>query len=256
MKMFILVIILSVLAGIPTMIGVIPTFIGVPAMLLITIIFVAIFAVFSRGPAMEMIRARMFGGLLAMVMRRDKRARLERFEPQGGMIHTGKHGSFNIMSDRIYSLHGLPLAVFPEKVGYNVGIDHAQLVDELKKLGIANIGEVCDLDDYGRFLNFKDDPRIKDLKIKVEPWQAGFDDFYKYTTEAANPIHQDANIKIGIAQGLLGKEMGKLAWLIGAGILVFLVCLGVFVLLQWGGGGSQEPIRIIVENGAGTVIPI
>lgn len=246
MKMFIASIGIGIAVAVPTIFGLLPPIIGASALLMLIVIKDLIFAIFARGAPMELIKARMSGGVVLGIVKRTREIVFGRFHPSAGMINTGKHGSFNLMPERLYSLGGVAFGIAPEKIGYNVGVDHAQLVAELKKRGINKISEVCDVDEYGQVLNFKDDPRIKDLKVVMKPELTTFDDFYKYTTEAANPIHQDANIKLGIAQGLLGKEMGKIAWLIGAGVLIFLVCLGAFVLLQWGGGG--KPVEIIIDN--------
>lgn len=223
--------------------------IGAIVMLSLSITFLMLFLVIARGPAMQFMKARLHGGMILTVVKRDRQAKFGRIMPHAGMARTRDHGAFTMMPGKIYSAGGTPWAVAPENVGYNVGIDHAQLVDELKKRGINNVTEIADVDAYGRVLNFKDDERIKDLKKKydVKPEMTSFDDFYRYTTEAANPIHQEANISLGINQGLLGQAVQKYGFIIAAGIGMMFACVGVYMLLQQSGGGT-ETIEIIIDN--------
>lgn len=279
-----------------------------------------IFMFFSRGIPMEIMKARMFGGLLLGIITRAKEMLVGRFQSKAGMIETKEHGLFNVMPSRLYNLGGVALGIAPENVGYNVGIDHAQFIEELKRRGIgdirelcylnkfgqvigfrddprirdilgsiivhkpkeflidvlkqrgiANITDVCDVDTDGKVIGFKDDARVKDLRepdiegiyirepVRKEDKQPvldltifakdkpsdliTFEEFYKFTTEASNPHHQDANVKIGIAQGIKGKDWGVGKWILLGGLAVFFALLGVAVLVMLAGRQT-----IVIEN--------
>lgn len=259
-KGFILPLILVVVFGVVTMIGYIPVFLGIPAMLIVVLIKDVIFMTFARGLPMTIIATRMSGGLLWGVVKKTGEIVIDRFLPQAGMVFTKLHGAFTIMSERIYRVGGVPIAFAPENAGYNIGFDHVRFVKELEKRGITDIREIADVNDYGQIIGLKDDPRIKDIKkkIKITPGQvdlSGFDDFYRYMAEAANPYHQDANIKLGIAQGMFGGK-GDRTNMMAMAIVIFLSLLGVGVLymLTSGGGGGEQIVRVIIDE-SGNVIP-
>jgi len=252
MKAFLAPLAIFIAIAIPTLFGIIPAVIGVAALLLIVVIKDIIIMVFARGAPLEMIKMRMTGGILWGVVKHTGQLMIKRFQPSAGMVRTGHHGTFNIEPEGLLYVDGMPLGIAPEDVGYNIRVTDAQLVEEMKKRGISDIHEVCDMDPYGYVLNFKDDPRIKDLKIDVKPRQISLKNFAKYVTAAANPHGVDANIEIGIKQARK-KDITKMAWLVGAGILIFLVCIGVFVLLS---SGRVQEVKVIVENTVPQVIPV
>lgn len=257
-KGFILPLVLVVVFGVLTMLDFIPVFLGIPAMLIVVMIKDVIFMTFARGLPMSIISTRMMGGLLWGVIKKTGEIVVDRFIPQAGMVFTKIHGAFTIMSERVYRVGGVPIGFAPENAGYNIGFDHVRFVKELKKLGINDIREIADVNEYGQIINLKDDPRIKDIKkkIKIIPEQvdlSGFDDFYRYMGEAANPYHQDANIKLGIAQGMFGgkEKTGMLATI---GVVVFIVIIAMGALYMLTSGGGEQVVRVIVDEG-GNVIP-
>lgn len=258
MKKLIIPLVVVVALAIPTMLGIIPVFLGVPAMLLVVVLKDVIFLVFARGLPMAIISTRMMGGLLWGIVRRNEIV-VDRFIPEMGTIQTKKSGLYTVMPERIVKIGGVPIGFAPENVGYNVGMDDVQLVNELNERGIKDIREITDRNEYGQIIGIKDDSRINDIKdkIKVTPKQidlGGFDRFYRYCAEAANPYHQEARVKIGIAQGTLGKPDTKTGWLVGIGVMVFLVMLGLVILNMLTGGG-EETVQVIVDN-ASHVIPV
>jgi len=264
---------LLIVAGIavPTMFGLIPPVLGVAAMLMVVALKDIIMMIFLRGLPMAIASCRMRGGMLWAVIKRGGRIRAGRVEPKAGMVPTKEHGRFTLMGRRVYNLDGVPIAFAPEDIGYNIGFDHAALVNILRARGINDITEVCDVDKYGFVVGFKDDPRIRDLKEDdetirklrekygmipgVEIDLTGFDDFVKYTMAAASPFHQDVNIKEGISQGLMKRDKGGNVglWVI-IGVIVGAVIAFVAAWLLGGHGG--ETVVKIVENAAtGTIIP-
>jgi len=267
-KTFIIPIILIVGVAIPTILGFIPAVLGASAMLLIVILKDIIMMFFLRGLPMAMAACRMQGGMLWGVVKKNKTIRAGRINPSAGMTPTEEHGRFTLMGPQMYSLDGIPIGFAPEDVGYNVGFDHVSLVNMLKARGINDITEVCDVDEFGYFKNWKDDPRIRDLKADDETIKelrqkygmipgvqinlSGFSDFHHYTKQAANPYHQDVNVKQGIAQGLGKGEKGVnvgLWVLVGVIVGAVLTLVASFLL-----GGGDQAVRVIVDNG-GTVIP-
>jgi hypothetical protein len=234
--------------GVPTMLGIIPVFLGVPAMLAAVIIMGILLIVLSRGLPMAIMWARMRGGMLWAVVKKTGEIVVDRFEPYAGWVFTKRHGEFAVMPSRIYKMAGVPTGFAPEDAAYNLGLDHIQLVNELKRRGINDIREIVDVNQYGQVTGFKDDPRIRDLKLKFKsrPTQidlSGFNDFYRYCAEATNPYIQEAKTKIKVAQGIIG-EKGKWNWLIYVGVMVMLVAIGLVVLFLFtkggaGGGGGQ-----------------
>jgi len=261
-KGFILPLILVAVLGVLTMLGFIPAFLGAPAMLIIVVIKDVIFMTFARGLPMAIISTRMMGGLLWAVVKKTGEIVVDKFVPQAGMVFTKIHGAFTIMSERVYRMGGVPIGFAPENAGYNIGFDHVNFVKELRNRGINDIREIADVNDYGQITGLNDDSRIKDIKekIKITPEQvdlSGFNDFYRYMGEAANPYHQDANIKLGIAQGTLGGEKSKTGLYGAIGLIVFLSFLGVGLLyMLMGGGGGEQIVRVITDNGGTAVIPV
>lgn len=260
---------------VPAVLGVIPgviaIFLGgcgilgiacVLAMLLVFLVETAILMVFARGAPDAMISARAQGGMMWGIVKAGKRIVIGKVEPKAGMITT-KHGAFNVLNSEIYSLDGVPIGFAPEKTGYNVGFDHVALVNILKARGINSITEVCDVDDFGYFKNWKDDERIRDLRADDETIKAlrqkythtpgvtidlgGMDGFYKYTKEASNPYHQDAQIKQGISQGLLGKSDKTRIGLFVAGMAAIAIAAFVAIVIISGQRG-EVVIRTVVDN--------
>lgn len=273
-KAFIVPIIFIVAVAVPTMFGFIPAVIGVAAMLLIAVLKDVIMMVLLRGLPMAMASCRMQGGMLWGVVKRNKTILAGRINPSAGMTSTEKHGRFTLVGSQTYNLDGIPIGFAPEDVGYNVGFEHVALVNILKARGINDITEVCDVDEFGYFKNWKDDERIRDLKEDDETIKAlrekygptpgspmdlsGFGDFHRYTQQASNPYHQDVNVKQGIAQGLGRSEKGVNTglWVVVGVIIGAVLVLGVSFLL--GGKGGEQVVRVVTDNaGSGTtVIPV
>lgn len=260
---------------IPAVLGVIPGIIGIflgggnvlsivciLSMLLIFLVNTAVLCVFGRGAPDAMISARAQGGMMWGIVKTGKRIAIGKVDPKGGMITT-KHGTFNVMSSDMWNMDGVPIGFSPEKTGYNVGFDRIAIVNILKARGISNITDVCDVDEYGYFKNWKDDERIKDLKADDETIKAlrqkythtpgvvidlsGFDDFYKYQKEAANPYHQDAQIKQGISQGLFGKTDKTKMGMFIAGMAAIAIAAFVAIVIISGQRG-EVVIRTVVDN--------
>lgn len=269
-KTFIVPILIIVGVAIPTILGFIPVVIGASAMLLVVILKDVIMMFFLRGLPMAMAACRMQGGMLWGIVKRNKTIRIGRINPLAGMTPTEEHGRFTLMGSRTYNLDGVPIGFAPEDIGYNVGFDHVSLVNLLKARGVHDITEVCDVDDYGYFENWKDDPRIRDLKADDETIKAlqkkyglvpgvqidlsGFNDFHHYTKQAANPYHQDVNVKQGIAQGLGKREkVGNIGLWVLAGVIVGAVLTLVASFLL---GGGEQVVKVIVDNTGSTTIPV
>lgn len=262
MKGIILPLIGVVCVAIPTIFGIIPPVLGVLAMLVMVLLKDVLITVLARGLPWAIITQRIRGGLLWGVWDKTNNIKIDRFDPVAGTIVTKKHGSFNIMPSRLFKVDGVPIGIAPEGVGYNVGLDHVLLINELKRRGITDIRDVADVNEFGQIQGWKDSPHIKDLRKKfnlnvgegMSLDLSGFNDFYKYCAEAANPYHQDARVKIGIAQGIIKPEGGRYNWLVYVGVMVLLVGIGVGVLLMLR-GGEEQIIRIITDNAIPTVIP-
>ena len=252
MKMFIIPIVMATLVAIPTIVGIIPVVIGAGALLALIIFTNLIVWAFARGLPVEIMNVRMRGGMLWGVIKHTGQLLIKRFQPTAGMVRTERHGTFNIEPEGLLNVDGIPLGLAPEDVGYNIRATDAQLIGELKKRGVTDISEVCDIDPYGYVTNFKDDPRIKDLKLNIEPKQLNFRDFEKYVTKAANPHGIDANIEIGIQQGQR-KEITRLMLVLFAGFAVLLACIGLWLLL--GSRGGEQIVKVVYENTIPTVIP-
>lgn len=256
MKAFIAALAVTVAIGIPTMLGFIPTILGVPAIIGIVLIKDIIFLALARGLPMAMMSIRAMGGLLWGVMDKTNNITTGKKKTKGGMVFTKSCGAYNAVSEAMVRLDGVPLCVAPEEVGYNVKLEHLQLIKELKDRGISNILEVIDTNEQGQFTGWKDDKRIRDLKKKYTTFPQlinlpGLNDYHRYAIEAAHPFRQDANVKIGIAQGTpAGAESSAWKW-IAALAIIGVIVMGIFFLLM--GGGTQE-VKVITEN-APHVIP-
>ena len=251
MKGFIAAIAVVVAIGIPTMLGIIPAFLGVPAMIAVVLIKDILFLVLARGLPATIISMRMFGGLLWGVMEKTGNIVVGKIKPRGGMAFTKEHGAYNVVNEGMVKIDGVPFCVASEEVGFNVKLEHLQLLKELKNRGINNILEVIDVNDQQQFVGWKDDPRIRDLKNKYTTLPQlvnlpGLNDFHRYAIESAHPFRQDANVKIGVAQGT-GQVKENKAWMWVSVILIFAV-IGMAVLFMLKGGGQE--VKVIVENAA------
>lgn len=236
-------IVIMALIALLTGIGIMPAMIGAMAMVVFAVLQLVVFFVIARGPAMEFIEARLRGGMVLTVVRRDRQAAFGRVQARAGMLQTKNHGAFNLMPEAIYSAGGVSWGIAPEKVGYIVKPEHGQVSEEMKRRGVGSIAEIADKDDFGRVKNLKDKKVVKD-SIEIKPQMTTFDNMYKYCAEAANPIHQDANIYLGIKQGLIGKiGEGWAKWLVLGALAFMFCCLGAYILLQ--GGGATT---IIIDN--------
>jgi hypothetical protein len=272
----ILPLIVVVCIGVPTMLGILPAFLGVPAMLAVILIKDIIFIFLSRGLPIAMMTYRLLGGIVWGIFARGE-VKASRFTPLMGTVQTKKAGSFNIMPQRLIKFDGVPMGIAPEKVSYNVGFDHIALIDELKKRGINDIQEIIDVNEYGQFENFKDDDKIKDLwdappeflgldarktKEELEKLEAelqaprkdqldmsSMDDFYRYTTVASNPYHNEARIKLGIAQGVTGKPGSSPVLILAVAAIIIVGILAAVHIL-----GGQNPAPVVVQGGS-NVIP-
>jgi hypothetical protein len=106
----------------------------------------------------------------------------------------------------------------------------------------------------------KDDEIIRALKEKygqipgVQIDLDGFSDFYRYSKEASNPYHQDANVKQGIAQGLGEQKKSNTGLWVLLGVIVGVV-VAIVAAKFLGGGGGEQIIRIVSEN-IETVTPV
>lgn len=261
---------LALAVAIPALFGLIPAWISLFGILALLIIKDVIMAFITRGLPMECVNARLFGGIMWARSMEAGYWEIKRRFPKAGMIHTDTT-AYNVAPGRIRNVDGIPFAIVPEHTGYNVGVDHALLIDELKKRGVTSILDVCNVDEFGYFESFKDDPRIKDLfktyldvkdgKEKaggvffIKPWPINLDDFYKYTKEASSPVGQKANIRIGIAQGLFDRLGGnKGLWILG-GLCCVLIALVAILIFRSGGNQLPENMRWVIENTGRTVIP-
>lgn len=268
-KTFIVPIILVVGMAVPTILGIIPAVLGASAMLLIVILKDVIMMFFLRGLPMAMAACRMQGGMLWGVVKRNKTIRAGRIDPLAGMTPTKEHGRFTLVGSQMYNLDGVPIGFAPEDTGYNVGFDQIALVNLLKARGIEDITEVCDVDEYGYFSGWKDDPRIRDLKADDETIKklkqkygltpgvqidlSGFSEFHHYTKQASNPYHQDVNVKQGIAQGLgVREKMGNVGLWVLVGVIVGAVLTLVASFLL----GGEQVVTVIVDNTGSTTIPV
>lgn len=238
-----------------TMFGFIPAFLGVPAMIIVVLVRDTIFAMLARGLPMAMISIRAAGGMLWGVMEKTGNIIAAKKNPIAGMVFTKEKGAYNVVSEGMFKLDGVPICVAPEEIGFNPKIEHLQLIGELKKRGIMNILEVIDVNDQGQFLGWKDDPRIADLKVKYATLPQlinfpGLNDFHRYAIESAHPFRQDANVKIGIARGTQSpKERSPWIWVAVIMAIGFFGIMALYMLTQ----GNKEVI-VLVDN-ARQVIP-
>ncbi len=219
-----------------------------------------------RGLPYAIILQRLSGGVLFGVWDKQNTIKVDRFVPVAGTIQTKRHGFFNLMSDRIYNIDGVPFAVAPANIGYNVGIDQALLVKEIKKRGFSQISDYADLNEHGQVVGLKDKPELRDLKKKFEfkppagePLDlSGMNDLYRYTKEASNPYHMDARVKMGISQGLGGEQTkGPNYGLYIVAIIAIIAGLVALSLILGQHQPAETAIRVITENSATTptVIP-
>lgn len=273
--------------AVPTMLGIIPAFIGVPAMLVVILVKDIIFIVLSRGLPWAMVTQRLRGGLIWGVVKRGE-VDAECFQPLMGTVQTKRHGSFNIMPERILRFMGVPVGLAPENVAYNVGIDHVNLIGELKERGIDQVSDIVDTNEYGQFLGFKDDERIKDLWDCPNEWldetgkkvkktmkaldnqvkkgnleiknnqiisnsqidMSSMDDFYKYTITASNPYHNEARIKLGIAQRVSPRK-GTSPVLILA--IAAVVIVGILAAMSILGGNDATAASNVAQNSSNVI---
>lgn len=251
---FIVALAVIIAIGVPTMLGFIPVILGVPAMIGVLLIRDIIFFVLARGLPMAAMSIRLMGGMLWGVMDKTNNIITDKKRTKAGMVFTKDSGAFNAVSEAMVRLDGIPLCVAPEEIGYNAKLEHLQLIKELKNRGINNILEVIDINEQGQFQGWKDDERIRDLKEKYTTLPQlvnlpGLNDFHRYAIEAAHPFRQDANIKIGIAQGTpAGAESSSWKWIAALAVVGIIVMAILFLLF------GRGEVKVVTEN-ARHVIP-
>jgi len=230
--------------GVATMLGFIPAIIGAPAMIGVVAIKDVIFLVLARGTPLQMMSIRVSGGLLWGVMDKSGNITTTIERTKAGMVFPKGCGGYNVMTDGMTRLNGVPFYLAPEEIGYNVKWEHLQLIKELRERGIDNILEVIDTNEQGQFIGWKDDPRIRDLKEKYttlpQPINLpGLNDFHRYAIEAAHPYRQEANIKMGVAQvASAPKPSSGWMWIAAIAVVGAFAVLILFMLLGGGGGGG------------------
>jgi len=262
-KGMILPIIGAIAAGALGIFEIIPSFFAILVILVIIFLRDFILMYLMRGLPYAMMMQRMSGGIMFGIWNKQNNIKMDRFTPIAGVVQTAAHGLFNLMPERIYKMDGIPFAIAPANVGYNVGFDHALLVSELEKRGISQITDIADVDEYGQVLNFKDSPLVADLKDKFDlnptigkPLElGGMNAFYRYTKEASNPYHQDARVKIGISQGVTNPPHGT-NWGLYIMLCVFALCGVIALSLILNQNAPVETVvRVVQDNLVPTIIP-
>ena len=204
-------------------------------------------AVLVSGPAAAFVEAKLKKAMVLAIMKRDKTAIFGAVVPKAGMVRTKRHGAYTVMPESVYLAGGVPVAIAPEYVGFTVKPEHAQLVDKLQANGAKNVEDMVELDEYGFPKGLKQS-ELATKKYPVEPYTVSFDQLYQYVQEAASPAHQDANIQLGIAQGLAGAQTKNYSWLVFAGLLVLFVFVGLWLLLQYHPPAPEVIVKMIPEN--------
>jgi hypothetical protein len=223
-------------------------------------------------PAWEFMTAKLSGGMVLAILRRDRSGVVKRFIPVLNTIYTKKHGAFKVNPETVYNV-GVPFAIAPGNVGVTMKPEYGQLAKELVDAGVENLNDLATKDIMGRpvklgemekytvTVDVKDaegnvtkeerpafiPPKITGEKAKkllglVELKQetVSLDDIWRYVQRNVHPGYTDTDIKVGVAKDTYGKDQIKYIWyIIAAGIAAFLICLGVYLVLQY-----HTPVQI------------
>jgi len=244
--------------------------------------YVLIVMVSKLTPAWEFMLTKMFGGIALAILRRDRSGVVKRFVPKLNTIYTKNHGAFKVNPETVYSV-GVPFAIAPGNVGVTVKPEYGQLTKELTDAGVEDLKDLAtldlirrpvklgEMDKYTITVDVKDEagnvtqeerqafipPRItgeklKNLLAKMQIVQetVSMDDIWRYIQRNVHPGYTDTDIKVGVAKDSYGKEQVKYIWyILAAGISAFLICLGVYLVLQY----HAAPVQVIRDNGIVTM---
>lgn len=279
-------VILSILLIVVTFLTPFPlcVFIAIFAAIIPIAAYMLLIMVAKLTPAWAFITAKLQGGYVLGILRRDRAAVFNRFVPKGDKIYTKNHGTFILTPGTTYNA-GVSFAIAPGNVGIGVTPEFGQLTSDLVEEGANDIRDLVTTDLLGRAVAVGEqksyeveievkqpDGSVEKVKkqIFVPPNITGealtkllrprtirlatvsFDDLWKFTQYNVHPGYTDADIKMGIAQGMFGKEQTRIIiYAIAAAIVIAAFCIGAYVLLQY----HQNPITVIRDN-LSNVVPM
>jgi len=239
--------------------------------------YVMVVMVSKLTPAWEFVCAKISGGIVLAILRRDRSGAIKRFVPKLNTIYTKNHGAIKINPETVYNC-GVPFVIAPGNVGVGVKPEFGQLTKELADAGVEDLRDVATSDLMGRPVKLGEmenytvpvevknpdgsvtienrrmfippritGPKLKDLlgKLEIRSETTSLDDLWRYIQRNVHPGYTDVDIKVGVAKEKFGGEQTKYIWyIIAAGIAAFLICLGAYVILQY----HATPVNIIRDN--------
>jgi hypothetical protein len=229
-------------------------------------------------PAWEFVCAKMSGGMVLAILRRDRSGAVKRFVPKLNTIYTKNHGAIKVNPETVYNV-GVPFAIAPGNVGVGVKPEYGQLTKDLTDAGVEDLRDLATSDLMGRPVKLGEmedytvpvevknpdgtvtierkqmfiPPRITGEKLKsllgkleIRSETVSMDDLWKYVQRNVHPGYTDVDIKVGVAKEKFGGEQTKYIWyILAAGIAAFLICLGAYVVLQY---HATPPAQFIKDN--------
>jgi len=239
--------------------------------------YVLVVMVSKLTPAWEFMCAKISGGMVLAILRRDRSGVVKRFVPILNTIYTKKHGAFKVNPETVYNV-GVPFAFAPGNVGVTMKPEFGQLTKELTDAGVENLNDLATTDFMGRpaklgemdkytiTVEVKDaegnvtkeekqafvPPKITGKRavkllgmVELKQETTSLDDLWRFVGRNVHPGYTDTDIKVGVAKDTYGKDQIKYIWyILAAGISAFLMCLGVYLVLQY----HATPVQTIREN--------
>jgi len=252
-------------------------FVAIVAAIIPLASYVLVVMVSKLTPAWEFMTAKLSGGMVLAILRRDRSGAVKRFVPVLNTIYTKKHGAFKVNPETVYNV-GVPFAFAPGNVGVTIKPEYGQLTKELTDAGIENLNDLATRDLMGRPVKLGEmdkytiTVKVKDAegnvteeekqafvppkitgeraakllgKVELKQETTSLDDLWRFVGRNVHPGYTDTDIKVGVAKDTYGKDQIKYIWyILAAGIATFLICLGVYLVLQY----HATPVQTIKEN--------
>jgi hypothetical protein len=244
-----------------------------------TVMFGALFGLCAVWtPAITFIKAKFKGGNVLMAIRRDRKADFTIGKYSSGMIETKKYGDYITDPDSVMNekKSGARLFIASTELGTTISTDVAKIIQGLQEMKIPNlrIAKMINSQLHHCLACKKDvlgEPKMQEHAGKKVEWfecpicgakgdqlqkstmpienlnieTLKFENLSKWSDTVMNPILQASNKELKVQEAIMDIQKPKLNVMltfIGIGIMVFLICIGIWFLVTHIGGGGAATI--------------
>lgn len=246
-------------------------------------------------PGLTFLKAKLKGQNIIMVIRRDRKADFSIGKYSAGIIETKKYGDYitdpeGVMNE---SKSGTRLFVASTELGVTISPKIAKIIQGLQDAKIPNIQiakminsrlnlcKDCNTEVLGEPHQQVDAKTNKVIQWFACPKCEGknltkvdlgtdsldvdtlkFENLEKWSEKIMNPVFQASNKELKVQEAMQDyakPKINTLLTLVGIGIMVFLICMGVYVLLGQVGNGhavvqAVNPITQVINQSAGGIM--